>query len=413
MSVRYSRLAVLSFLCLPMRAYGHPEGFSGIHVTITREQVQAVITVHTRDLGKWFPPRKYPNYVADVIREMRQSVDDLIELQIDGQSLVVDDVNAYQPEVGLIEIDVSWSLPSSAEAVELLIWSKHLIRLPPGHQQLLFVEDRREIAADAPQRLMRLEDLLTVERDAGVLLLPPLQDDALHPFVPESTPLPREGSNSPVNPASTDLLEPRTRNPKVLPGSASAHSSSHISFFQFGVEHIITGYDHLLFLAALLLTCTQLKEGITIITCFTVAHSITLTLATLDVVRLPASIAEPAIALTIVFVAVENLLRRTTLWRRAAITCIFGLIHGLGFASALRDIGLGTVPGGVLWPLFKFNLGVEVGQLSVAAIFLPLLWIARRNRLLRKWLVPVGSILIALCGGYWLVTRVVSVLTTG
>jgi hydrogenase/urease accessory protein HupE len=196
------------------------------------------------------------------------------------------------------------------------------------------------------------------------------------------------------------------RQPKA--GLAAERPSSRISFFRFGVEHILTGYDHLLFLAALLLACETFKEAATIITCFTIAHSITLALAALDVVRLSGVIVEPLIALSIIYIAIENLSGKPSLWRRATITCFFGLIHGLGFASALRDIGLGTIPGGVLGPLLRFNLGVEAGQLCVAAVLLPLLLAAKRSERFSKTLVPVGSVLVALIGAYWLVTRVAS-----
>jgi hydrogenase/urease accessory protein HupE len=407
-----SVLAIMTLICwLPTPAFGHPEGFSGLHVTITAERVRAAITLHTRDLGMWFPPGKYPDYVADVTREMEKTVGEIVELRIDEQPLPVAGVNAFLQEVGLIEIDVDYKLPASAEPVELLIWSKHLIHLPRGHQQLLFVEDRRGIALAAEHGVMRLEDVLTAERDAGGVWLPVHEG----PPRPRTEPLkpPLDGATSKDQPAGAPAADATGRGPKTLPSAAGEHRSSRISFFLFGVEHIITGYDHLLFLAALLLTCASFKEAATIITCFTVAHSITLALAALDVVRLPASIVEPAIALSIVYVAIDNLFGAPALWRRAAITCFFGLIHGLGFASALRDIGLGTIPGGVFWPLLKFNLGVEAGQLCVAAALLPLLLVARRSEHLTKRLVPAGSILVALLGGYWLVTRVVSQFVSG
>jgi hydrogenase/urease accessory protein HupE len=208
--------------------------------------------------------------------------------------------------------------------------------------------------------------------------------------------------------SATASSTPRTPNVGTSPGQ-----TSRISFFWFGVEHILTGYDHLLFLAALLLACTTLREAAAIITCFTVAHSITLALAALDIVRIPASIVEPAIALTIVCVAAENLYHTPVLWHRAAIACLFGLIHGLGFASALREIGVGSMPGGIVAPLLKFNLGVEAGQLFVAACCFPVLIFAR-NRLTRgSILVTAGSILIAVIGGYWFVSRIVSILFSG
>ncbi len=399
--------AIFSLCLAPTDAYAHPEGFSGLHLTISSEGMRAAVTLHTRDLDAWFPPGKYPDYVNDVCREMEKTVDEIVEVQIDEQPLAITSVKAFLLEVGLIEIDVDYDFSGNDSPVELLVWSKHLIRMPRGHQQLLFVEDRRDVPADVEHGLMRMEDVLTVERDAGAVILPValrMESTAPHRSPPDAPsviepPLdqPRERE---VEPAA-DVRRPKANAP-------SESSSSRISFFMFGVEHIIGGYDHLLFLAALLLTCTKFSEAATIVTCFTIAHSVTLALAALDIVRLPSEIVEPAIALTIVYVAVENLFGTPTLARRAAITCCFGLIHGLGFATALRDIGLGTIPGGVVMPLLKFNLGVEAGQLCVAAVLLPLLFRLRRNEQLASRLVPACSMLVAMVGGYWFVTRVLS-----
>jgi hydrogenase/urease accessory protein HupE len=174
-----------------------------------------------------------------------------------------------------------------------------------------------------------------------------------------------------------------------------------------GIEHIVTGYDHLLFLAALLLVCKTFKEAAGVITFFTIAHSITLTLATLDIVRMPARIVEPAIAASIVYVGLENIFGRHRFVWRAGITFAFGLVHGLGFASALREVGLGSTSVGIVMPLIKFSIGLETGQLTIAAVLLRILLTLRAERewYVRRW-VPAGSILISLIGGYWLVTRV-------
>ena len=153
-----------------------------------------------------------------------------------------------------------------------------------------------------------------------------------------------------------------------------------------------------------------------IITCFTAAHSITLALAALDVVRLSPRVVEPMIAASIVYVAAENLWQsradvavdRHRVGRRMLITFGFGLIHGLGFASALREAGLGSTSRGLLGPLVQFNLGVEAGQLAVAAFIFPII-LALRNRpglkFDRRW-VPACSAVVAAVGGWWLVTRI-------
>lgn len=398
---------IVSLLLFPADAFAHPEGFSGLHVTISDGTMRAAITLHTRDLDAWFPPGKYPDYVADITREAEKTVDEILEVQVDGQPLAIASVHAFLLEVGLIEIDVDYQFPRRDMPVELLVWSKHLILMPRGHQQLLFIEDRRGMSSDIENGTMRLDEVLTVEQDAGAVVLPVTLDS-----VSVSSPAASQETSSAIVPTMVERDEvpvrpvDDARKPKA--NVPSQGSTSGISFFAFGVEHIVTGYDHLLFLAALLLTCTKFSEAATIVTCFTIAHSVTLAAAALDIVGLPGEIVEPAIALSIVYVAVENLFGTPTLWRRAAITCGFGLIHGLGFASALRDIGLGKIPGGVVLPLLKFNLGVEAGQLFVAALLLPLLFQLRRNERLTMRLVPAGSILVAVVGGYWFVTRVLS-----
>lgn len=178
------------------------------------------------------------------------------------------------------------------------------------------------------------------------------------------------------------------------------------AFVKLGIEHIFTGYDHLLFLAGLLIGCRRFKTMAGIITCFTVAHSLTLALAAFDVVVVPAKIVEPLIAASIVFVGVENLLRRGEEPKgRWALTFVFGLVHGFGFAGALREIGLGSGGASLLAPLFSFNLGVEIGQIAIAAIFLPLLFQLRRSPKFVRYGLPAASSFVALLGAYWLLER--------
>jgi hypothetical protein len=112
------------------------------------------------------------------------------------------------------------------------------------------------------------------------------------------------------------------------------------------------------------------------------------------------------IAASIAYVGIENLIRGDTPKWRGLITFSFGLVHGLGFADALREFGIGSGNFGIVLPLIGFNLGVEVGQLSVAAVVLPILWQLRKHRLfVRQW-VPACSVAVALAGSYWLVERI-------
>jgi hypothetical protein len=164
-----------------------------------------------------------------------------------------------------------------------------------------------------------------------------------------------------------------------------------------GAEHIFIGYDHICFLLALLVV-SRFGELVKIVTSFTVAHSLTLILAALGVATLPGRLVECAIALTIVYVAVENLWR-TQLAYRWKLTFGFGLIHGFGFAGVLSELGLPTA--GRVRCLLAFNLGIEFGQLAIVAVAFPFFL------LLRKWrpFPVVVSVAIGLFGLGWFLER--------
>jgi hydrogenase/urease accessory protein HupE len=176
-------------------------------------------------------------------------------------------------------------------------------------------------------------------------------------------------------------------------------------FLVLGAEHIFTGYDHLLFLCGLLLVCRRWRTVAAIVTCFTLAHSVTLALAALEVVSLPSRLVESLIAASIVYVGVENILRGDEPRGRWALTFGFGLIHGLGFASVLREIGLGKFGTSIVGPLVGFNLGVELGQLVVACLLLAVLWRLRRIPAFDRRGTRVASAAVAAAGLVWLVGR--------
>ncbi|MGH9844920.1 MAG: HupE/UreJ family protein [Blastocatellia bacterium] len=144
------------------------------------------------------------------------------------------------------------------------------------------------------------------------------------------------------------------------------------TFLLSGIHHIFAGPDHVLFLVGLLLLGGSLLRLLTIVTAFTIAHSITLSLAALDVVSVPARLVEPVIALSIIYVGIDNLMvGKSGRDVRAWIAFFFGLVHGFGFASVLREFGLPRQALG--WSLFSFNLGVEVGQVCIVVIVASLL----------------------------------------
>jgi len=176
-------------------------------------------------------------------------------------------------------------------------------------------------------------------------------------------------------------------------------------FIPAGVHHILIGPDHLLFLIGLLLLGGTVRQLLLVVTGFTVAHSVTLSLAVLDFVAPPGRIVEPVIALSIVYVGVDNLMARGGRDVRVWIAGIFGLIHGFGFASVLREMGLPT--GALGWSLFSFNLGVEIGQLAVAITAASALMLLKVKSVVASQRVAVvGSIGVVIVGLFWFVERV-------
>jgi hypothetical protein len=180
------------------------------------------------------------------------------------------------------------------------------------------------------------------------------------------------------------------------------------AYVRHGIIHILTGYDHLLFVTALLLAVTSLWDLVKVISAFTLAHTITLAMATLDVFRLPEGLVEPLIAASIVFVAAQNVLRpdRSRGKGRLLVAFLFGLFHGLGFAGGLLDAMSGMHAAGATTAIAAFSAGVEIGhQAVVLPTFGGLCLLRRANagatdreRLLRRY----GSAVIALIGVFYL-----------
>ncbi|HLK61040.1 MAG TPA: HupE/UreJ family protein [Chthonomonadaceae bacterium] len=177
-------------------------------------------------------------------------------------------------------------------------------------------------------------------------------------------------------------------------------------FFVEGVHHIFIGPDHILFIVGLLLLGGTLRQLLKIVTAFTVAHSITLALATLNILSPSARIIEPTIALSIVFVGVHSLIcGKEKRDLRMLFAFCFGFIHGFGFASVLRELDLPRQALG--WSLFSFNVGVEFGQMCIVLTVLPLLAALHKHseRIAQKF-VLAASVVVILAGGFWFVQRV-------
>jgi hypothetical protein len=172
-------------------------------------------------------------------------------------------------------------------------------------------------------------------------------------------------------------------------------------FVVLGMEHIVTGYDHLAFLIGLLVTTTTMLSLVKVVTSFTVAHSITLALATFNIVSLPPRLIESLIALSIAYVAIENFTGKT-LVHRWKITFLFGLVHGFGFSNILREMELSRRSLAV--SLFSFNAGVEIGQLIFVCAVFPLVFYLTASRWKEQFL-SATSLTIMSLGFYWFVQR--------
>ena len=209
-------------------------------------------------------------------------------------------------------------------------------------------------------------------------------------------------------------------------GAAAGPFEQFRQYVRDGIWHIWLGFDHILFLMSLLLPAVLLRRGhawlpatsfgavaidvAKIVTAFTIAHSITLTLATLGVVSPNGRWVESGIALSVALAALNNVFPLVKNGRWVA-AFGFGLIHGFGFASALKDLGLPT--GSLVLSLFGFNVGVEIGQLAIVALFLPIAFALRETWAYRRALLAGGSLAIATIAGVWLVERAFNVALPG
>ncbi|MEY2577914.1 MAG: hypothetical protein QOI49_738 [Verrucomicrobiota bacterium] len=293
--------------------------------------------------------------VATITEQAHDLLDRAVLVQLDGVTVTPSQANASTDANSNVEFQ--FTFPRAAAAHTLIFRSPLLKDLPFGHRQALTVRDLEG------RELSRV--LLSAREDSAQLALQ----------ASDRSPPSREG------------------------------------FFEFlllGIRHILTGYDHLLFLFGLLVMCRTGRTAALLITCFTAAHSLTLALSTFGLVNLPGRFVEAAIAASILYIGVENIFRGDKPIRgRALLTFAFGLIHGLGFASVLREMGVANSGSAAVVPLVAFNSGVELGQLSVAAIILPAAWFLRRNDSFRRIGVPALSLAVAVAGGYWLLDRTV------
>ncbi len=351
-------------------------------MTITPTVVETIFTIHFADLETVAPELDVNHDSRMDAAEFARARPRLIELARQEVEIAVGThpLTALAPDadarVDLIgnnnlQMTVRFRLADAEVANRLIITSRLVARLPPGHRQFVEVHLGSNGQGIGEGFLVASADRLSFD-------LPPL------------------------TPPATGVS-----------GTATVGSLRQIhygEFFLLGVNHLLTGYDHLLFLAGLLIVCRSLLRAFEMLTLFTLAHSVTLTLVTLDWIKPSSALVEPIIAASIAYIGIENILRpRADLAWRGALTFVFGLVHGLGFASVLKELGVGIKgASGVFQPLLYFSLGLETTQLGLAAMVFPfLLWLRTNPIFIRLW-IPVFSGLIALAGGYWFFERTLS-----
>ena len=202
-----------------------------------------------------------------------------------------------------------------------------------------------------------------------------------------------------------DLLDVGRTSSSWATGKVQSRIAVVVRFIREGIHHIFIGPDHILFIVGLMLCGGRVRRLLQIVTGFTVAHSVTLALAALGILRPPARWVESTIALSIIYVGAHNLLRRQHgTDRRALIAAGFGFVHGFGFANVLGDVGLPRQA--LAWALGAFNVGVEVGQACIVLAAAPLLALVHaRKPLAGKAVVTAGSALVIAAGAYWFVQR--------
>lgn len=327
-------------------AQAHDPGLSSANLEITRAEIRLVLTFNQRDLAGVFGSSE-PETKAVAARAIR--------LAIDG--------GAITPTAAGVAIDTNnnaefrYTAPRPAGGTHFEFESLLLPQLPFGHRQAFAARD--ESGNEIARSLLSNHELV---------------------------------ARFDLNPAS----------------DAAPAGSRFFEFLLLGIRHILTGYDHLLFLFGLLIVTRAPRGAVLLITCFTIAHSVTLALSTFGLVTLPSRFVEATIAASIVFVGLENLIRGGGLMRgRWLLTFAFGLIHGLGFAAVLHEMGIAKTGLSAVVPLVAFNSGVEIGQLMIAAIVLSALWRLRHFQWFARVGVPACSLVVAAAGTYWLLERTV------
>jgi hydrogenase/urease accessory protein HupE len=352
---RIARLLLLltALLAAALPAAAHPVPFSYLDLQLQRSFIDATLTAHIYDLAhdlEIAPMERLldPKVVAEREAAMRTLLGPRFEVSAEGRAL--------QPE-----------------------WLKTEI-----------LEDRQSVRFHLRYQLASQPGLVSLTS----LMFPYDPNHQTFVNVYEADSL-----------SSQLILDHNHTHAEYFPGTRQGVFAVVRRFVPAGIHHILIGPDHLLFLVGLLLLGGSIRRLAMVVTAFTVAHSITLSLAALNIVTPPARLIEPAIALSIVYVGADNLLAQGGRDVRAWIAFAFGFIHGFGFANVLREMELPARALG--WSLFSFNFGVEIGQLlvviTVASAFA---FLRSRSEWARRRLVYAGSVVVIAAGTFWFVQRV-------
>jgi hydrogenase/urease accessory protein HupE len=349
------------------RADAHPVPFSYLDLRLRQDTLEGVLVAHIFDLGHDLnvdPPERLldPAFAAQQSRAIADLFAKRLTIAADGRPLTLQwseaDVVADRQS---LRTRLRAQLPSPPGIVSV---DAVLFPYDPNHQTFLNVYD---------QTRRRASDRADAKEDSDTL---------------------------------TQAILDRGRSRfDYYAGTTQGTFAVIRRFVPAGVHHILIGPDHLLFLIGLLLLGGSIRQLAVIVTSFTIAHSITLSLAALNLVTPPARIIEPAIALSIVYVGADNLLIRGGRDVRAWIAFAFGFIHGFGFANVLREMDLPRRALG--WSLFSFNVGVEIGQLCVVVVVASALAALRsRSEAAGRQLAFAGSIVVIAAGAFWFIQRV-------
>ena len=384
MTKRCQLLFILLLASLPVWAHDSFEGTTtvrlrtnSIDLAITLNSTTAMVLCDGADLQS---ARFSPDIFEGNLAAFKKSAGGLLAISVAGNRLVAFETNAFLGNENDVEYRLRYPRPAGVVTMKAV----YLERLPrEGYGAALTILDMENNVV-VGQKLLMNDDLAF---ETPKVAEPP-------PAAPASVAASAKAANETIA--------------AVRPAPAPVNSTvSFGDFLKLGIEHILTGYDHLLFLCGLLVVCRKVGPMLAIITCFTLAHSLTLALAALDLVQISPRLTEPLIAATIVFVGVENFRGMVNTKTRCGLALGFGLIHGFGFATALRETGLGGTGLALVKPLFAFNLGVECGQLAVAVVFLPVLFALRKIPWFARYGTQLISAIVVLLGGYWLLDRTV------